>query len=331
LNGDIKHLIDSSAQSDLVSELFGPGFQTLTQWRQYLRSNLNPNASAKLGSRLPTWSTISFQALYVACWVHHPVEKGSYMIDLSGLTAAQLQVVRDAYKRNLKGRASSHLSGSGRSASAGWSFLKGYHELLVQLEVTAGIPHLFLKAEGHTTGLSQVIPHLQSWRHKKKTGEGLQVSPFLNAAAEAFPSYIEARAAENYGKGYKALVKLLGLSGRQQTVRDVIPRLFRFVGYPKTIPPNANNFQLGSLLNQFCDAASHVRPGALPHSVGGSTAGAGGLAYRRNGEITQEMIDDLRELAGSLIADGQQVVRRVYRELRLKPVEIDQSLANFYT
>jgi hypothetical protein len=248
MNGQIKLLIGSPNQTDLVHELFGQNFQTLAQWRLYLQNELGNNVTARLAGALPSWSVTSFQALYVACWVHHPVEKGTFMINISHLSAAQQQVIRQAYETHLTGRKSSHLSGAGRSASRGWDFLNGYRELLVQLEDTAGQLHLFLKAEGHTTALDQVIPHLQSWWHKKKTGEGLEASAFLHATAKAYPQ-VEARAAENYGTGYKALVKLLGLSGRQQTVRDVLPKLFQATGFPQSIPNGATNDQLGHLLN----------------------------------------------------------------------------------
>jgi hypothetical protein len=69
------------------------------------------------------WQLPTFQALYVACWLHHPVEKGTYLIDLSGVPVGQMAILNAAYQQHLSGRRSSHLSGAGRSAGAGWEFL----------------------------------------------------------------------------------------------------------------------------------------------------------------------------------------------------------------
>jgi len=91
------------------------------------------------------------------------------------------------------------LSGNGRSASKNWNFLNGYKELLVQYETTKCRPYLFLKSEGHTTGVGGIIPHMQSWVHKSKHGVGKQASLALNALASpvsAWAGAIEGRSGE---------------------------------------------------------------------------------------------------------------------------------------
>jgi hypothetical protein len=324
VNGQIAGLIASTVPTDIaqVQSVFGPNFQTMVNWRSFLRTTLNDKVSSQLGAPAPQWSVRSFQALYVACWVHHPVEKGSFMIDLGALSAAQRNVIEAAYKKHCSSRKSSHLSGSGRSASEGWAFLQGYKELLVQYETTKGHPYLFLKSEGHTTGVSGIIPHMQSWVHKKKHGEGLQASPALNAMANpvsAWSAVVEGRAAENYAKHYKDLLKgVLNFSGKQITAREMMKALFQLTGFaaPVNFEMTNNNQQLGTLLTQYCNTASVPGPGGAP--------------LRAGNQITPAMIMDLRQLAQTLQSDGAVHMSRVYREIRATPAEIDQSLARFY-
>jgi hypothetical protein len=209
MNGEVGAFISSTTpmDMDLKRSIFSDRFQDMTSWRSFLRTQLNSTVAARLSASAANWRVESFHALFIACWVHHPVEKGTYMIDLAGLSVAQRDNIESAYKSLCSSRKSSHLGGSGRSASEKWDFLQGYKELLVQYEAITGRPYLFLKAEGHTTGLSGIVPHLQSYLHKRKTGEGLQASPFLNAVAVATPGLVEPRAAENYDKGYEKLLK----------------------------------------------------------------------------------------------------------------------------
>jgi len=317
MNGQIAGLITSTVPTDKaqVRTVFGPNFQDMIGWRSFLRTTLNDDVSSQLAAPINRWSVESFQALFIACWIHHPVEKGSYMINLAHLPDSQQQVIGAAYKKHCTFRKSSHLSGSGRSASKGWDFLKGYKELLVQFELTNGLPWLFLKSEGHTTGVSGVIPHLQSWVHKTKHGEGLQASPALNALANpvsAWAAAIEGRAAENYAKAYEKLLKdVLKLSGRQVTAREMMKALFKLTGFqaPANFELTLNNQQLGNLLTQYCST--------------------GVTAQRAQKSITMDMIKDLRELAKSLTSDGAVYMHRVYREIRADPSEIDISLGVF--
>jgi len=317
MNGQIAGLITSTVPTDQaqVRSVFGPNFHTMADWRSFLRTTLNSNVSSQLQAPIAQWDVKSFQALFIACWIHHPVEKGSYMINLAGLSVAQRGVIEAAYMQHCSGRKSSHLSGEGRSASNGWEFLKGYKELLIQYETTKGHPYLFLKSEGHTTGISGIIPHMQSWVHKKKHGEGKQASASLNALANpvsAWAGAIEGRAAENYAKAYGRLLKdVLKLRGKQVTAREMMKALFQLTQFQA--PPNfemtLNNQQLGALLTQFCST------GVTPQ--------------RAQKSITMDMIKDLRELARTLQSDGAVHMKRVYREIRANPSDIDQSLDVF--
>jgi len=325
MNGDIAAFVGSNTpmDTDLKKAIFSGRFQDIASWRSFLRAQLNSDVAARLAAPASTWRVESFHALFIACWIHHPVEKGTYLLDLAGLTVAQRDTVQSAYKSHCSSRKSSHLSGDGRSASENWNFLEGYKELLVQYEGLKGRPYLMLKAEGHTTGLSGIVPHLQSYMHKRKTGEGLQASPFLAAVAVAAPGIVEPRAAENYDKGYEKLLKVLKLKGKKVTARDMAEALFRLTGYPPngnfdyaTFVMVATNGQLGRALDGYCDAATLV--------------GANGVRYRAGDLITRPMIDDLRKLARSLVADGDSSRNRVYREIVAKPSEVDASLDNFY-
>ena len=317
MNGQIAGLILSTVATDRaqVQKVFGPNFQDMASWRSFLRTTLNSDVTAQLSAPIARWNERSFQALYVACWVHHPVEKGSYMIKLDQLSDNQRDVIEQAYKKHCSGRKSSHLSGQGRSASNDWNFLIGYKELLVQYEATKGTPYLFLKSEGHTTGVSGIIPHMQSWAHKNKHGVGKQASPALNALASpvsAWAGAIEGRAAENYATGYGKLLKnVLKLSGKQVTAREMMKALFQLTNFqaPPNFQTTQTNQQLGALLTQFCNTG--VTPQRAQHS------------------ITMDMITDLRKLAQSLNDDGAVNMARVFREIRASPAEIDASLDVF--
>ena len=321
MEGQIGELLTSGYKhhQDVVRDVFGPRFQHMEHWRSFLRATLNDNVSAQFALPDWRWSEKSFQALFVACWIHHPVEKGTFMINIEGIGSLQREVVKDAYNKHLYGRKSSHLSGSGRSASKGWKFLNGYKELLVQYEETKGTPYLMLKTEGHTTGASGVLPHLRSYVHKLKHGEGLMASAALNQLA-GFSSMVEGRAAENYSKGYeKLLADVLGFKGRDVTVRDMIGVLFHkanYTFYPSDLPMSATNRDLGNALDRYCQDASHV--------------GQGGIHYRMGEKITGDMISSLRDLAGTLKSDGDVTMPRVYREIRVIPQEVDRSLDIFY-
>ena len=244
------------------------------------------------------------------------------MIDLSGVPPDQRQVILAAYEKHCTGRKSSHLGGKGRSASKGWAFLQHYNELLVHVELVGGRPTLFLKTEGHTTGITGVVPHLKSYIHKKKTGEGLEASPLLTAFAKEYPGLVDRRGAENYGKEYEELLGKLGLKGRMATARQVIEALFIKTGFQpegnpavKAFAQSASNDRLGRALSSYCDAAT--------------TVGAGGVKFRAGGLVTGPMIEHLRGVAKGLKDDGRQDTPRLFQETIATPQEIDRSLDYF--
>jgi hypothetical protein len=316
MEGQVAYLLLSQEPTDRqqVQRIFMPKFQDVSGWRSFVRSTLNSTVTAQLSAPVERWSVRSFQALYVACWIHHPVEKGTFMIDLASIPVMQQNVIKAAMDKYCSTRPSSHLSGKGYSASEGWEFLQGYKELLVQFEATVGKPYLLLKSEGHTTGLGGIIPHMQSWAHKAKHGVGKQASPALNAIANPVSKWsgtIEGRAAENYAKGYGKMLKdVLKLSGKQVTVREMMQALFRLTGFPAqpNFAVNATNRSLGTILTQYCNA---------------------GPNYQSRFGITPDMVKDLRELAQTMQADGEVEMHRVYREVRATPADIDRSLDTF--
>ena len=160
--------LGSETAHQLVTSVFGPGFQTPQGWADFLDRNIPARDIDTLLNRTPGfWQRENFQALYVACWIFHPVEKGSYMLQLK---PAHYGNVKGAYVRlvqsgELQKRTSSHLSKKGASAHEGWDFLQGYKELLVQLEgETTSAPYLFLKCEGHPmAGAISTLKHALSF------------------------------------------------------------------------------------------------------------------------------------------------------------------------
>lgn len=255
--------LDIKMPSQPLLEVFSDDFQTPAQWLAYLRRHFGDDLTTqtifdKPGAR---WTAEDFQALYVACWIYQPVEKGTYMIELD---AAQRAAALAAYNR-LPWRISSHLHGTGGSARNDWRFLAGYEELLVQME-SAGKPNqqsdLFLKGEGHPV-ISK--GHLKSWWNKWRTGAGNMASAELNAVASSARYEVTPRAAENYSKPYKALLGQLNLSGKLVTVQDVVTALRSRLPLPsganRHVYPNARDRgSLAGELEQLADYAAIVIP-----------------------------------------------------------------------
>ena len=323
MRGEIAGFIASTlpATARERSKIFGPRFQTLREWRAFLRTNLvDGKVSEQLAAPSTRWSVKSFQALYVACWIYHPMEKGSFMLDLVSLNNAARKVLEEACRKHCHFRISSHLSRLGWSASKGWNFLAGYHELLIQYEKTKGRPYLFLKAEGHAmTNLSGAIAHYRSWRHKAKHGVGLIASQPLADLAKT-NDLVEERAAENFGKGYGKLLSVLGLSGKKVTIREMVEALFVKTGFRSPHDSTwliASNSELGRAIEEYCARASVV--------------GSGGLRFRMAGRISEVMISDLKDIACTLKRDGTRYTNRVFQEIRASPKDVDSSLQAFYS
>jgi len=318
MRGAIAEFLSSPLSGDTeLKKLFGPAFQSLEDWKTFIRQGLSLNSvTNQMCSH--RWDVKTFQALYVACWVHNPVEKGTFMIQIPDGCAARVQT---AITECCTKRKSSHLSGKGYSASKGWNFLKHYHELLVQFEKTGNQYFLFLKAEGHTTNTSAIVPHAASWAHKEVYGYGKTASPELHKLASEKPDLVSSRSAENYAKGYKALLKeVLGLSGKKVLVHEMLDKLYKVTGFCHCtsvsvitkVSVASTSFELGRSLEEFCKAASRAGP------------------YRMAGKITEDMIKDLEAIAKTLMKDPpDKLTPRVYEEIRTTPYELDSSINYF--
>jgi hypothetical protein len=259
-----------------------------------------------------------FQALYVACWIYYPVEKGTYMIDVTD--------PKDVAKgwATLPDRWSSHLSGKGRTAGEGFKFLQGYSELLVQIEGN----WLFLKAEGHG---AKDLKHLASYFTKLKTGAGNTQSEALKRLAKEQKKLgITPRAAENYGKAYeKLLQKKFSLKGKQVDIRTAVKamidkckkddlseydKLLKDAQLPTDDLSKMTNRAIGSLIVNVI----------IPF--------AKGLSKSKFGAMVQDAQDDLKGIADKLCEDeniGLTMTPRFFQELRLTAAELDTGLGAF--
>jgi hypothetical protein len=311
-----------AAARDTVQAVFTTEFRTTSGWRGFLDKYLPGQVTKLLDRRAAWWSRGNFQALYVACWIFHPVEKGSYMLQLE---AAPYANMKEAYLRlladgRLQSRISSHLSKTGASAHLGWSFLQGYEELLIQMEgEKTSCPYLFLKCEGHALdGPISSAKHLWSWLVKNATGAGATASPALKEFAEGDDGLVEARAAENFSGTYKDLHKALGLSGKLVTVADVVDALWTKCGFRDHIPANikGDNRLLGqNMLGQL----GFIKVFERQRSV-----------LKQEGvDFTPEFANELRKLAERLVSTGKPHARQHYHEIRVTATELDQALAVF--
>ncbi len=301
--------------------IFSDKLQDKNSMISMLETQLPFGVAGQLNQPAGNWNTGTFQALFTAAWLEHPTEKGSYMVDLSSLSSSQRNEVKQAAADNLKKRKSSHLSGAGLSASKNFEVLKGYKELLVQVETNQGKPYLFLKAEGATTGIKGFIPHARGYISKVRTGEGLVSSSELRKLAQNEPGMIEPRAAENYSKAYGSVLKNLGLKGNRVSTQEMAKALFETTGHQPmgrvdaaAFVQQASNKELGQALNAYADAA---------------TQGKGTVLAGNGAKITDAMIGDLRQVAQSLIADGASQYPRIHREIVTTPQQLDASLILF--
>lgn len=311
------------AAKSRVNTVFAQDFHRPSGWVDMLNHIPGWDVNVLL-RREPAWWTVeSFQALYVACWIFHPVEKGSYMLQLG--SASDYGNVRQAYDSLLKNgglqsRISSHLSKSGASAHKGWNFLSGYHELLVQIEgEKGGAPFLYLKCEGHALsggGISALM-HGLSWVVKSCTGKGKTASPELHNLAKDSLS-VELRAAENFSKPYAKLLKQLGLSGTMVTVDQVVNELWLKCGFPNPIPVQVTN---------------------NTHTLGRSMLGPQGFIAvfkKQKNELKKNKVTfndklekDLTEVAHRLVDTAVAYPQQHFNEIRVTPQKINQALQVF--
>jgi hypothetical protein len=304
-----------------LAQIFGEDFQTPQGWGNMLK-NLPGGVELTLHRSGMSWTRLRFQALYVACWIHHPVEKGSYMIALSPV---QLLNVKEAYDRliksgELQSRVSSHLSKKGASGHKDWDFLNGYEELLIQIEgQTSVAPSLFLKCEGHAlSGITGTVMHLASWIQKNLTGSGMTASQALNEWA-SYSNDVEGRAAENFSKGYKKLLKQLGLSGAMVTVEQAVEALLSKAGMPK-LPAKVkgNTTELGHAL---------LGPAGLGYIAVFRRQRA---VLKKNGvDFDDNAEKELTGIAERMVATSTPHGAQYYNEIHVTAADLDQSLSNF--
>lgn len=322
--GQVIHFASMGAPTarQMVQSVFGPAFQTPRGWADFLDTYIPMRDVGVLLNRSPGfWHRENFQALYVACWIFHPVEKGSFMVQLG---RTEHQNVRGAYDRllqsgELQSRISSHLSGRGASAHEGWAFLHGYGELLVQIEgERTGGPYLFLKCEGHPMdGMISTLKHGASFLVKKLTHAGTTASPALHNLAKSSTT-VEARAAENFGKTYEKLQGKLGLSGTEVTVGEVIAKLWQKAGFTHSLPAQTL---------------------ADTHALGRAMLGPQGIiaVFRKQAaqlkkagiDFTPKLEKELTDLAERMVATAVAHPQQHYHELRVTPQELTQALTAF--
>jgi hypothetical protein len=306
-----------------LSEVFGDDFQSPAGWKRMLDQMPGGSVETLMNRKGAWWTRECFQALYVACWIDHPVEKGSYMIQLSAQHYANVRAAYDGLLRTgaLQSRISSHLSKQGASAHEGWDFLKGYGELLLQMEGDpAFAPYLFLKCEGHALekGLSlSTVKHLASWVKKGITGSGQTASQALQEWA-TFSNVVEGRAAENFGKGYEKLLKQLGLSSRKTTVEEAMEALVRKAGFNNGLP------------NQFKGDTNKLGQAMLGPQGYIEVFKRQRAVLKKNGvDFDEKAEKELTGLAERMAATATSHAEQHYNEIRVTPADLDLSLANF--
>jgi len=301
-------------------DVFALGFKTEADFAAYLDQYFpNHRASDILHRRADLWTVGHFQALYVACWIYQPVEKGSFIL---ALDARAQEIVRDAYRR-LSWRMSSHLHGQfdAGSAGAGWSFLGGYNELLVQMESSERRntrTELFLKCEGHRMWS---FAHLSAWHTKRRTGAGNTANPQLHELAELHRYGILPRAAENFGKAYQKLLKRLGFGNKtvvtvQSVVAALQTQLPQWQAAPETltIPEQIEHGQLAADLEELLDHARSLPSEDDPIVIALLRAES-----------------DIRGVIDTLLANTNSTSPQFYQEIRMSAQDLDATLEAFYT
>jgi hypothetical protein len=301
-------MIDAIRTGDQeIMDLFGPGFSTALKWTNFLEQYFGPGDPLTINKVLDSgerWHSVRFQALYIACWIYHPVEKGSYMIKL---TPPQKANAENSAKK-LTSRWSSHLAGSSYSAGKDFAFVNGYSELLVMVYED----YLFLKMEGHSA-LSWA--HLKAWNEKRKTAAGSMNNPALNRLATQKPELgIIARGAENYSKEYEKFLEELGLSRRTVTVSDTLLALKQKTSLP--------------LANPVTYEQVKVFLRSVPAKLDGKLKEAFNAAKDDLRDIARDSFaKDTHRLAHDGVDDTG--MDRIFRELRLDPQRIDRKLNKF--
>jgi hypothetical protein len=236
--------------------------------------------------------------------------------------------------RSLDARWSSHLSKQARSAGDGFEFLKGYKELLVQIEGD----FLFLKAEGHRAsgdGAISSVKHGWGWVRKSLTGSGNMASRELNDLVETRPHLgIQKRNAENYGKKYGALLKKqLKLRGPMITVRLALDEIIRqcltgvdeAAGFVSLLAENGFDKNLVNTRGlTHSDMGRLLRHVVIPFSSQSPRA--------RLRKLVEDAEDELDGLIQCLLNDLELLdtrTPRYFQEVRTTPATVDNALLDF--
>ena len=337
---------------DWIPDLFYEDFQRASQWVAFIQARF-PDGVSSILEKTSGWSARDFQALYVACWISKPVVKGSYMLRLLEDHEAGVQ---KAYKKKLSSRGTSHLHGpttKGANASSGWRFLRGYHELLVQIEDAADGKYLFLKCEGHP---AISYAHYKSWKHKKETGQGLDVNEALLTAASTTNLHlgIKVRRAENYSNAYRELLQyVLARTGRtklfkkQGEIINTRQAAAMLVNAARQTARKDDNLKtwFQTRLNQYgvgsADLPEDYFDGVSNYFVGGVFGTLAAFADQAHNVFGSVWLNDnflvaLRRAQRDLTSIGTQLVKdfrrgntqtvRYFEEVTVHPYDIDRAL-----
>jgi len=328
MNGDIGSYIMAASHGSATARrhlkgLFGDDFQNWGGWTTMLDHMPGGSVNQLLNRRGVWWTRQCFQALYVASWIHHPLAKGAFMIQLVGGQGAN---VREAYDRmsgkELPTRPSSHLSQGGVSGAEGWAFLRGYGELLIQIErEDRGTPYLYLKCEGHPLesffSLS-TVKHSISWVRKTFVGSGAVASQELEDWAASSPN-AEAKANEYFtATKYQKRLKQLGLTSRQTTVEEVVEALYRKAGFSNSLPDlvKRDSHALGTAMLGF---QGYIALFMRQKDV----------LKKKGVTFDDQFAADLTAIAERMLEGAAGHTEQNFLEIRVRPDELDESLRRF--
>ena len=329
MQGDIGSYLMAAAHGSSVAQehlkgVFGDEFQNWGGWTEMLNHMPGGSVNQLMARRGAWWTRQCLQALYVACWIHHPLAKGAYMIQLNPGHYAN---VKDAYtgllaNGGIQARISSHLSKKGASAHEGWAFLRGYGELLVQLEgEDHGSPYLYLKCEGHALesllSLSTLM-HGISWIQKIFTGSGAVANPELEDWAKTSRT-VAAKGNEYFtATSYEKRLKELGLTSLRTTVEEVVEALYHKAGFNNSLPDQLKRDS---------------------HALGRAMLGPQGYIalFKRQKDVLKrnkvkfddKFAADLTMIAETMLKASPGHTEQNFEEIRLMPFELDSSLQKF--
>jgi hypothetical protein len=327
-----------------LKSAFSGDFQTADGWRDFLKEQFDWAGDRPVTNMLNSGMTRqpqAFQALYIACWIHSPVEKGTYMIRLN---SAQREKVKAGYKMlKGQGRPSSHLHAVGRSARSGWAFLKGYDELLVQMEgggkKTAGFePNLLLKCEGHSVYHPM---HYLSWVVKLVTGKGKTANPELNSLAKSGDvDGMRERGAENYSKNYEKVLLVLGLQKKiwfyrlgkpTKTIRDLAVAMYKWLTDQKEEPRLQElGRQNGIETDDLANLGGLTDPKKLADIL--EKVLLKGVAELPDTDRLKRAVDNATDDFDDILAllrKDQDESNRFFAEVKMMPADLDETLVEF--